>query len=257
MTSMRTTGRRLRERALGPYVPAHRTTLAWLLGALLPGVVVLLVLLEALESGDAGAALRTGLLVTLVLGAQLVVGTTAVFALLERRRRRYGGAASAGSPAGSVVARESGRAGAAVSAAGHAAVLVAIVWQHVARPYRVEGALDGIPVLAPDLWPGPVAPILAGLAGIVVFRVLQAAGRARSVAAAVGYAVAELLVALPLASLLLAHRVFHPDVLVDVGGFVTPPETFYTGVAVGVVVASVLAVVGRFRSAARAAGAGQ
>ena len=142
--------------------------------------------------------------------------------------------------------RGSDRAWGVVSAVAHAGTLIAVVWQYLARPYRMDDSAERIAPLDPSLWPIGIIPVLAGLAGIAMFQAVRATGAADEFRVAVGYAISKAVFVLPLAWLLLRQRVLNPEFVRDVGGFTTDPAVVHTGLAGILVALSALAVVRRF-----------
>jgi hypothetical protein len=235
---------------IGPELyPAYVRLMAVLLSTVLPIVTVVLVVIDIFENNDLGSAIGTGVGAVFTVGAQMIAWTTLVFALVERSRRREGAARSAGSwtPADlPELPRPDNRGtGIIVSAVLDALMIGLIVWQHTAEPYRTgSGRLQ---VLDPSLWSGWIWPILAGLAGLVVIKLVRIALRGWTVPLLIGYAVAEAVFALPLAWILYRQEFFNPAFLTGVNQGWTIPDAAYTVAALGVLAVSVSNVVKYFR----------
>lgn len=238
---------------IGPDLfPAYKRLLVGLLSTVLPLVAVALLLLDVAGGKGIGPALGSAVTMVLTVGPQMIAWVTVVFALVERSLRRRGATTNtdAWTPDDLPEPVQKDRRGfaAVASAVWHTLLLVLIIWQHVAKPYRLDG--DRAEVLDPHLWSGWIWPILIGLAGIVVFSLIQVAARDWTIPLAAGHALAEAVFAVPLAYLLYRHMLLDPHVLADLNGpDWKTPDAFYNIAALGVLAVSAGEAVKRFREA--------
>lgn len=237
---------------IGPDLyPAYARTLKVLLAGVLPVVVAVSMAVEVLDGGGVASAIGGGIGALLTVGAQMIAWLTAVFAVVERSRAldRLFRDTEGWTPDDLPDAPRTEKAGAGVlaSAALSTLLLALIVWQHVAEPYRADG--DRMPVLDPALWSGWIWPILAGLAGTVLFELVRLAVHRWTVPLAAAYAAAEALFAFSLIWVLHEQALFNPDFLATVndGKGWTVPESLYTGTILVVLAVSATEVVGCFR----------
>ncbi|WP_329521554.1 HAAS signaling domain-containing protein [Spirillospora sp. NBC_01491] len=243
---------------IGPWLyPTYIRLLTVLLSTVLPVIVVLTVVIDVLDGNDAGSVIGSGIAALLTVGAQMIAWLTVMFAVIERVQHRDGPARGADkwTPDDLPELRDLPKPDKQGLMAGAAAVwnaflLVLIVWQHTAEPYRTDGG-DRLQVLDPGLWSGWIWPILAGLAALVALELVRVAARGWTRPLAIGYALAEALFALPLAWILYRHEFFDPDFLAAVNGDWTTPDAFYTVAALGVLAVSAHEAVKRFREARR------
>jgi hypothetical protein len=234
---------------IGPELyPAYVRLLVVLLSTVLPIVTAVLVVADIFEHNDLGSAVTTGIGAVFTVGAQMVAWTTLVFVLVERRSRQRGRLtreAGGWTPADlPEPPRQDKRGiGVLVSAVLDAVIIGLILWQHTAEPYRTGNA-NRLQVLDPALWSGWIWPILAGLAGLAVIKMVRIALRGWTIPLLAGYAVAEAVFALPLAWLLYQQKFLNPGLLADqaLRGW-TMPDAVYTVAALGVLAVSVSNVV--------------
>jgi hypothetical protein len=237
---------------IGPELyPAYVRLLRILLTTVLPVVTAGAVVIDVLDNNDVGSAIGAGIGALLTVGAQMIAWLTVVFALVERSAHRDDFATRGiWTPDDLPEPKQSDNrvASACASAVWNALLLGLIIWQHTAKPYRGDGQ-DRLAVLDPALWSGWIWPILAGLSGIVALELIRIAVRRWTIALAGWYAVAEALVALPLAWILYQHKFFNPEFLNDTNGNWTVLDEFYTVAALGVLAVGAIEVVKRFREA--------
>jgi hypothetical protein len=231
------------------FYPAYVRLLGVLLATVLPIVVAVVVVLDVLENNDLGSAIGAGIGAVLTVGAQMIAWLTVVFALIERFRGRDARPVPAWTPdeLPDVPRREGLNTRAYVAAAWNALLAGLIVWQHTARPYRADG--ERIQVIDPDLWTGWIWPVLAGLGACAVLELVRAVKGRWTVPLASGYALAELIFALPLAWILYQKMFFNPEFLTALDW--TIPDGFYTITALVVLAISATEAVSRFREAVR------
>lgn len=242
---------------IGPDLyPVYRRLLVGLLSVMLPLITAGLVVLDVLDGKGIGSALRGAVTMVLTVGPQMIAWVTVVFALIERSQNRYGATTNhAWTPEDLPEPAEKSRRGfvALTSEVWNALLLGLIIWQHVAKPYRLGGAGGHgrrEQVLDPNLWSGWIWPILIGLAAIVVLNFVRVAVRDWTVPLAVAYALAYAVFAVPLAYVLHRHMLFAPDVLTDFNGpYWKTPDAFYTAAALGVLAVGASQAVKRFREA--------
>lgn len=237
---------------IGPELyPAYLRLLKLLLTTVLPIVVAVLVVIEVLDTNDVGAAIGSAIGGILPVGAQMIAWLTVVFALIDRSRHRDTAAAEVDrwTPDDLPELRQTEKrdSGAAAAVAWNALVLALIVWQHTAAPYRAGN--DRIEVLDPTLWSGWIWPILVGLAGVVTLEVIRFSTRNWTMLHAGLYAVAELLITLPLAWILSQQKFFNPAFLADFNNGWTAPNAVYTVAVIAVLLVSGSEIVSRFREA--------
>ena len=237
---------------IGPELyPAYIRLLKVLLATVLPIVTAVMVVIDVLENGDVGSAIGAGIGAVLAVGGQMLAWLTVVFALIDRSQRRGQMVTDTWSPDDLPdLPRDDRRgAGAYAAAAWNALLIGLIVWQHTAEPYRADG--ERLQVLDPDLWDGWIWPILLGLAAIVVLELVQVAQGGWTVPLACGYAVAELVTALPLAWIFYDQMILNPDFVAAVSEDWTIPDAFYTISALVVLAIRATEAVKRFREAIR------
>lgn len=243
---------------IGPdFYPAYTRLLTVLLSTVLPVVTIAVTALDIAENSDIGSAIGTGVATLLMVGSQMIAWLTLVFALVERGRNREDRTTTSTrtwTPDDLPEDRQKDKhgAGACASMIWHALLAGAIVWQHVAEPYRTDGAGrkgEHLEILDPGLWSGWIWPVLAGLAALVVVELVRVASRGWTVALASCFAVAEAVFALPLAWMLHRQMFFNQAFLTDFNKDWTTPDTFYNGVAFVVLISGVLSVARRFRAA--------
>ncbi|ADB30636.1 hypothetical protein Kfla_1538 [Kribbella flavida DSM 17836] len=237
---------------IGPELyPAYVRLLKLLLTTVLPIVVAVLVVLEVLDSNDVGSVIGSAIGGILTVGGQMIAWLTVVFALIDRSRHRETAAAEVNqwSPDDLPELRQTEKrdSGAALAVGWNALILALIVWQHTAEPYRAGN--DRIEVLDPALWSGWIWPILAGLAGVVTLEVIRFATRSTTMLHATLYAVAELLVTLPLAWILSQQQFFNPVFLAHFNNGWTSPDAIYTIAVIVVLLVGGSEIVTRFREA--------
>ena len=234
--------------------PSYVRLLKVLLLTVLPIVTAVSVVISLWEGDSVGAAIGDGIGTILIVGGQMIAWLTVIFALVERSTFQDGSASSVStgaewSPDDLPEGRQPNQwsSSACAAAVWNALLIGLIIWQRVAEPYRADG--EGLQVLDPDLWSGWIWPILAGLAGVVALELIRLAAGGWSVATAAWYAVAEALVAIPLAVVLFRHEFFNPEFLAAVNGGWQVPDAVYTIAALSVLVISAIEVGQRFREA--------
>ncbi|GLY81627.1 HAAS signaling domain-containing protein [Actinoallomurus iriomotensis] len=238
---------------IGPDLfPVYKRLLVGLLSTVLPLVAAALMLLDIADGKSVGAAIGGAVTMVLTVGAQMIAWVTMLFALVERSLHRRGATARTRAwtpddlPA--PVQRERRGAATLTSAVWHALLLVLIIWQHVAKPYRLGDARAQ--VLDPALWSGWIWPILLGLAGIVALNLIQLTTRDWTVPLAAVHAAAHAIFALPVAYVLSRHMLFDPNVLTDFNGpDWKTPDAFYNVTALAVLAVSAGQAIKRFREA--------
>jgi len=234
--------------------PSYVRLLKLLLLTVLPIVTAVSVVISLWEDDSVGAAIGDGIGTILVVGGQMIAWLTVIFALVERSTYQDGSVSSVStgaewSPDDLPEGREPNEwsTSACATAVWNALLIGLIIWQRVAEPYRADG--EGLQVLHPDLWSGWIWPILAGLAGVAALELIRIAAGGWSFATATVYAVAEALVAIPLAVVLFRHEFFNPEFLAAVNGGWQVPDAVYTIAALSVLVISAIEVGQRFREA--------
>jgi hypothetical protein len=237
---------------IGPELyPTYIRLLKLLLTTVLPIVTAVVVVLDVFDN-NLNSAIQAGIGTILTVGGQMVAWLTLVFAVIERSGahgdavRRTNRWTPADLP--EVRRPDPCRNGAIASAVWHALVIVFVLWQAVIKPYRADDGRD-LPLLDPALWSNWMWPMLAGLAGIVVFELMRVAARGWTVRLAAGYAVFEVLFAAPLAWVLYDQRLLDPALVADFNGDWTTPDAVYTIAAVAVIAVSASEIVKRFREA--------
>ncbi|MFD5983450.1 HAAS signaling domain-containing protein [Streptomyces cyaneofuscatus] len=236
---------------IGPDLyPTYIRLLAFLLTTVLPVITAVFVLLEIVDGNGLGAAVGAGVETVFTVGAQMVTVLTVLFAVAERAGHRKGTLirTTDWTPDDLPETREPQKVGvgAVLTAVWYALLLGLTVWQQLSEPYRTDGG-ERIPVLDPDLWSGWIWPILIGLAGLVVLALVRVVTHGWTSRLAVLHAIAQAVFVLPLAWILQQRQIFNPDFLADVTDNTTPEV--YTGAALIVLVASLIAVVNGFRAA--------
>ncbi|MBK5991443.1 hypothetical protein ACFV2I_13990 [Streptomyces microflavus] len=236
---------------IGPDLyPTYIRLLAFLLTTVLPVITAVFVLLEIVDGNGLGAAVGAGVETVFTVGAQMVTVLTVLFAVAERAGHRKGTLirTTDWTPDDLPETREPQKVGvgAVLTAVWYALLLGLTVWQQLSEPYRTDGG-ERIAVLDPDLWSGWIWPILIGLAGLVVLALVRVVTHGWTSRLAVLHAIAQAVFVLPLAWILQQRQIFNPDFLADVTDNTTPEV--YTGAALIVLVASLIAVVNGFRAA--------
>lgn len=239
---------------IGPDLyPTYIRLLVLLLTTVLPVITAVFVLLELVDDNGLGAAVGAGVETVFTVGAQMVTVLTVLFAVAERVGHRKGTLirTTDWTPDDLPETREpdKGGVGALMTAVWYALLLGLIVWQQISEPYRTDGTEERIAVLDPDLWSGWMWPILAGLAGLVALSLVRVVTHRWTTRLAILHAAAQALFVLPLAWILHQRQFFNPDFLADVTDNTTPEV--YTGVALIVLVASLVSVVKSFRAAGK------
>ncbi|MFP3987362.1 hypothetical protein U9R90_07615 [Streptomyces sp. E11-3] len=240
---------------IGPDLyPTYIRLLVMLLSSVLPVITVGLVLLEAVDSGDLGAAIGTGVETVFTLGAQMFAGLTLVFAVAERVRGRDGMTLRTRpwTPDDLPEIRRPDKGGAVLAGAGavwDALLFGLIVWQHTAKPYRLDGDGERIELLDPALWSGWIWPVLFGLAALVVVQLARVALRGWTVPLAAAYTLAQAVFALPLAWVLYRQDFLNPEFLADTNKDWSTPGEVATAAALIVVASAVSGAVRAFRAA--------
>ncbi|MFD5903457.1 hypothetical protein ACFV6B_01315 [Streptomyces microflavus] len=236
---------------IGPDLyPTYIRLLAFLLTTVLPVITAVFVLLEIVDGNGLGAAVGAGVETVFTVGAQMVTVLTVLFAVAERAGHRKGTLirTTDWTPDDLPETREPQKVGvgAVLTAVWYALLLGLTVWQQLSEPYRTDDG-ERIAVLDPDLWSGWIWPILIGLAGLVVLALVRVVTHGWTSRLAVLHAIAQAVFVLPLAWILQQRQIFNPDFLADVTDNTTPEV--YTGAALIVLVASLIAVVNGFRAA--------
>jgi len=243
---------------IGPdFYPAYIRLLKMLMTVVLPIVVVVVVAVDAFDDNNIGHLIGTGIGAVLSVGAQMFAWLTVVFALLDRVKRHEDVRKSVEwTPDTLPPVRKPDKGGPAAFAAivWYAFLAGAIVWQHLAEPWRPEfdGLTydGGVEVLNPSLWSNWIWPILAGLAAMAVLEGIRIGQRGWTMGLVIAYAVAEAVFALPLAALFYNQRILNPSFLSDINRDWTTPDAFYTVAAVIVIAISVTETYKRFKAVA-------
>ncbi|MGW7417827.1 HAAS signaling domain-containing protein [Streptomyces sp. NPDC054863] len=242
---------------IGPdHYPAYIRLLVLLLSTVLPVLTGLAVLMELADTGNVGAAVGEGVTTVLTLGAQMIAVLTIAFALADRFRSRDGEPVRSTSWTLTDLPeprkKDKGGIVVALGAAWYALLISLAVWQHVAKPYGVDGkgGGKGVEVLDPALWSGWIWPVLLGLAGMLAISAARITVRGWTVRLAVLNAVAQVVFALPFAWVLQQRMLFNPEFLKTAATDALTQQV-YSGLAVIVLILGVSAVVTGFRQARR------
>lgn len=226
---------------VGPtFYPTYVRLLRMLLTLVLPIVVIVAVALDVIENNSIGSAIAAAVTTTLVVAAQLFAWPTAIFALVERVVPPGGepGKPQEWTPDLLPAAQEAddGRMDAAAGAVWNGLVLVALLWQQFASPYRPDG--HPVPIMDPALWPGQIWPVLLGVIGLIAVHLVRIGTRRWTGPLVGALGGAHLLFALPLAYILYQGMFFDPEFLNSIEDGWTVPSAVTTLAAIGVVAVS-------------------